>query len=317
VPLSNGRHPATLVNLFGVSLLPNASFESREHRSLFAEQLGARRTASKFMYSGSGVDLHQRLAREHPEDYEHGRAAQEFSSLVGATTGHLPRQVCDIGTSNGVHTEQFLALYRQAQPEVRMLGLDFSAKMIEIARDRLTTTQTPCSLATWDMEQCASDEIVSWRTNGQMLVCVLGNTLGNVEDPRQVLEHVAHSAEPGDLLLISLYLHNGDDGSATVEYYRWGAIQDLIVEPLRSAGLSELDMRLHLAWVSNAVIGEAELLTPKMVLGVKLAKGERIRCFISRRHDVASVYSLLRSSGWRPMHHDVAGTRGIFLATLR
>ncbi|MFC1439729.1 L-histidine N(alpha)-methyltransferase [Streptacidiphilus sp. N1-10] len=264
----------------------------------------------RFLYAGPAVDRHLEFAESYSEDYQDGRSEQELSTLL-EVLGHdgVPQQLCDIGPSNGVHSAQFVTgLSCLGLSCRRYLGLDFSSRMLDAARIRLAPDLPEDSrFAQWDFEAAPTGAISSWRRpDGAVMLCLLGGTLGNTEDPARTLRHLRASCSPGDALVLGVFAPP-PPGEDVVGPYATAVMRDTMTIPLRAAGLLDQQLELRVELIDNAVIGTARIRSD-LSLGsdsdtgaVHFAAGDEIRCFLSRRFTPLDVQGLLRAAGWRPL----------------
>ncbi|MFG1602657.1 L-histidine N(alpha)-methyltransferase [Actinoplanes sp. NPDC049265] len=244
-----------------------------------------------------------RFAEDFPEEYEDGRADIEVEAVTKMIDGGFDaRQLCDIGPSNGVHTAQLLErLQRRAALPVRYLGLDFSDTLMRGARRRLTDLlPTDHTFRRWDMETGATAVIKRWRSGrNPVLICLFGNTLGNVLDEAATLRNIHLSSHPGDRLAVGVYLASEHCIDAASQYYTQRAILDMATEPLRAAGLNESTVRVDVRRTGNRITFTGTLLKPFSRAGIRLDAGHCFECFTSARYEEGRVRALLDHSGWR------------------
>src|SRR5262249_53689039 len=139
-----------------------------------------------------------------------------------------------------------------------------------------------------------------WRVDEErVLTCLLGHTLGNVEDPAQALKNLAAGLRDGDVLLASVLLRQPTARmESAMTAYRTEAFRCAALEPLLAAGLSPADLDLTLRYVDSAVVGEVTLLRDTHIGGKDLPGGHHFRCFLSRRFDCNEVIRLIEQAGW-------------------
>lgn len=272
----------------------------------------------RYMYAGSGADRHTMFAEQYTDEYQDGRLDTEIAALTGSLSpSGMPDQVCDIGPSNGVHTAQFLHWFADIHPgQPRYLGLDFSRRLLDTARTRTCSyTTIERSFAWWDMETAATPAVTAWRSPGPVLLCLLGNTLGNVESPVQVLRNIFLSACPNDILMIGLF-GPPKRGRDDADDYGSPAIRDMILEPLRATGIPVQRLALRLETVDASVVGTVRLDEPIQLAGKRLPARHEVRCFLSRRYHPADARRLLQRTGWLPLgtHADPGHGHFVLLA---
>jgi L-histidine Nalpha-methyltransferase len=287
-------------------------FENSVQRAYFVHCLRNRCIPTKFMFAGSAAHLQLRYAIDYPTEYIDGRSDHEIqtlSCLLG--DDGLPDEVCDIGTSNGVHTAQFINKYNKIGTGCRRyLGIDFSQRLIDGAKKRLEgVLPTDHSFLRWDIETSPPPAIPAWRTTERMLLCLFGNTLGNVDHQLQCLKNLFQIARPGDILAVGVYMMPDSD-EELLEHYSSSAVLNVALEPLRAAGIADSSFEICVRCINSAVVIYARMRETVSVLGVVIRKGEMIKCFISRRYRNAEIISLLLASGWSPIGPTVGPERG-------
>ncbi|MFC5751257.1 L-histidine N(alpha)-methyltransferase [Actinomadura rugatobispora] len=268
----------------------------------FIAHLRERRIPAKYLYAGSAAALHARFAIEYSEEYVDGRVDHEIATLLAAQgAAGPPRQICDIGPSNGAHTLQFLRRYGEMGGQVtRYLGLDFSEPLLRVARRRLEyVLPAEHAFGQWDAELLPSERIESWRTDDVVLICFLGNTLGNVDDPVGVLRNLRSSVREGDRLLLGVYATPvAESAGDAMRTYTHPAVRQMIKEPLTWVGVTDELFDLSVVHEPGAIHARIRLRESIVVKGIRFEAGEEIHCFTSRRFDAGLVADLLRRSGW-------------------
>ncbi|MFF4019875.1 L-histidine N(alpha)-methyltransferase [Streptomyces sp. NPDC001843] len=275
----------------------------------------------RFLYMGSAAERHVRLAEEHPDEYLDGRSECEVDAVCAVFGGaaQAPRQMCDIGTSNGVHSAQLVAgLRRRGFALERYLGLDLSPRLLDAARARMSPHLPGDSDFTcWDIENAPTGRIASWREPGgdALLLCLLGGTLGNMEDPVQTLRHIRASCTERDVLMLGVFLPPSP-GENVVGPYATPEMRDIMLIPLRAVGLTDDQLELRVEFVDDAVTGTARLRHGTQVGDIWLAEGDEVRCFLSRRFTLDGIGRILGSSGWLTSAEriGVGGTYAVFFA---
>ncbi|WP_030238490.1 L-histidine N(alpha)-methyltransferase [Streptomyces sp. NRRL S-455] len=273
----------------------------------------------RYMYAGSGADRHIRFAEEYADEYRDGRLDDETAAAVGGLgPAGVPAQMCDIGPSNGLHTAQFLDWFAGAHAgRARYLGMDFSRRLLAAARRRTRRyASVERSFAWWDVEAAATPVVRAWRSPGPVLFCLLGNTLGNVENPAHVLRNIFGSARPDDILMLGLFGPPGQ-GEDDADDYRSPAIRDMILEPLSAVGIPVEGLVLRLTTVDDSVVGTVRLHEPVTLAGTRLPARHEVRCFLSRRYHPAGARHLLRRTGWLPLETHADPGHGHFVLLAR
>ncbi|MEU4532235.1 L-histidine N(alpha)-methyltransferase [Micromonospora ureilytica] len=288
-------------------------FECERHRRAALAAIRAGQLPLKFAYAGSAAHTHDAYART--DDYLSmlASARHEAEALLAAqtlTAGALA--VAEIGPGNGKRSSAFLSrLTSLGHPCQRYLALDFSATLLAIACHRLARFaggRMSVDSHVWDIESGASEGVERWRPGPDpVVVCLLGHTLGNLECPTVALANIRASLRPHDVLVLSVVVGRSDEPEETVlAPYRCPEFRAAALEPLRAAGLPEVDLDFVLQWHDGAVTGEAVLLRPGVLDGAEMQAGHRVRCFQSRRFNYPDVIAAVRGSGWLIRHDALA-----------
>ncbi|WP_433219085.1 L-histidine N(alpha)-methyltransferase [Dactylosporangium sp. CS-047395] len=259
----------------------------------------------KFAYAGSAAFTHDRYAETDSYAEMMASAAAESDTLLHSGLADLDlNEIAEVGPGNGRHSVAFLGqLAARGRAPRRYLAMDFSQTLLGIAERRVRDGLGPrmrLDTEVWDVEECPTGHLERWRSGGSpVVVCLLGHTLGNLEDPNQALRHLAGGLRAGDVLLASVLLRipPGSEDS-TMTAYRTDAFRSAVLEPLLAAGLDPSDLDLRIGYDDNAVVGEATLCRDARVGGTELPRGHQIRCFLSRRFTGDEVVRLFSDSGW-------------------
>jgi L-histidine N-alpha-methyltransferase len=294
---------------------PDAFFENARHHSLVLGGLVCGRLPLKFAYAGAGAHLHAAYAAS--SDYRQLMAAAHDADAVlrARLTGHLAGGLVDIGPGTGTRTSRLLTrLDELGHPCHRYLGVDFSTEMLHLSRCRLAAdgTRAACTSHVWDVEESATAQVGRWRLAAPLLACLLGNTLGNLEQPRAALDNIRRSLRPGDALLATV-LAVPSPGEDPLAGYRSAVFRRSVLAPLHAVGVRDADLVLRLE--DDSVVGEAVIPGPVQLPGLRLPAGHRIRCFRSRRFSAATVRAAFESSGWS-VHSVVPDPTGAQLAVV-
>ena len=282
---------------------PRPEFESAAHRAEFAGCLQDRYLPLKFAYTGTAAVAHSRFARSTGYRDVTGPVDAEAKALL-AETPVMSGQLAEVGPGTGVHSGELLrALADSHATPHRYLALDFSSTLLGLALDHLAKSAVrpgQLSRATWDIEAGPTQHITEWRADGEPIALgFLGNTLGNVEDPQDVLTHLALSSRSGDVLALSVTLRSQHrNENEVLAPYRNRVFRSAALESFRLAGIAPDDLLFTVSYQDGSVIGMAECVKPVYFDGIEIDRGEHIRCFLSRRFTVEQVRTLLEASGW-------------------
>ncbi|GAA2018385.1 hypothetical protein GCM10009839_13200 [Catenulispora yoronensis] len=300
----------------------NSFFESPEHRHQLAECLESGYVPLKFAYTGSAALTHDRLARSTGYQQVIGQVRNEVSVWRRAVGDvDRPLRIVEIGPGNGVHSDSFLRGLTVDRPAGRYLAVDFSRTLLDIALSQIRAgCASDLSLRgeVWDIEEGPTAAIENWRDDDEpVTLCLLGNTLGNVEDPISVLANIAFSARVGDMLLMSVTLASRpQDDSLMLAPYETEVFQAAVLEIFAMAGVPLDAIRLTLDVVDDAVVGTINVTRDVVLDDTKLVPGRPIRCFVSRRFVISDVEAILAAAGWA-IEHEVDSGGHLVVAALR
>jgi L-histidine N-alpha-methyltransferase len=284
-----------------------SAFEDPSHRVMVLSCIANGVLPLKFAYVGSGAWAHDTLAKSMAYKYVVGSARLEATVLrTVKSLRSAIRQIVEIGPGNGQHTAAFIGELTAADYICeRYLGLDFSRTLLTIAVPYIRSSRSNKSAVTvglWDVEQRATGQIEDWRVGEDpVVVCVLGQTLGNVEHPGNVLTNLRQSLRAGDLLLLGLAPRLiGASSDTYLTPYRSPAFRRAALEPLQIVGVDLRHIDFRLRYEDDAVKAYAVFKQRVRVDGVPLEQGHVVRCFLSRRFQPQDVGALLESNGWLP-----------------
>lgn len=132
-----------------------------------------------------------------------------------------------------------------------------------------------------------------------MVACLLGHTLGNVDDPRTVLRNIRDSCDSGDFLLLSVATQPPRIDGSLLRPYQSDEFREMMFEPLRILGLKVDDLTLRLGFDEDGnVFGDVQIARQITFHGVNITPGQALRCFYSRRFRPAELTRLLANAGW-------------------
>jgi L-histidine Nalpha-methyltransferase len=282
-----------------------SSFEHDEHRREFLAYLKSRSgyVPLKFAYGGSAAITHDNAARSSQYRTLTANAAFEARQLITVASDRMISHVCEIGPGNGVHTVAVLRNLAGSTIDVRQyLALDISGGMLDLTERALTSEfSLTFSRAVWDIESGPTKVIEAWRPDSApTLALLLGLTFGNVESPDDVLSSIRNSLRVGDILAIGVALRTGvQEPDASLSPYQTELFRSAVLEPFAATGipldLIDLQLEFH-SWGIEAYA------VPRTVIDIgdtRIPVGSRIRCFLSRRFEVADLDVLLAATGFR------------------
>lgn len=258
----------------------------------------------KYAYAGSAAKTHDKLARH--EDYQQGAGYPLLDTRWLHKLGLPPgsaAQIAEIGPGNGRHTAMFLqALDAGGYHCERYLGLDFSSSLRSMARHHVASqvsATVEIEMAEWDVETAPTGTIAGWRGDGPVLTCLLGQTLGNVENMPDTLANIRASLQPDDRLLLGLSARTSETRSSVyVAPYNSEIFRSAALEPLRAVGVDLDDVEFDVRYEDHEVFGVCTLRKETALDGVSFPAGWAIRCFRSRRFSEREVSDLLKDNGW-------------------
>jgi hypothetical protein len=295
-------------------------FETPEQERLFLKALQRRRIPLKFAYAGPAAAMHDRLTRT--EGYQAVSVAAQHEVAVGlrgVDSANGYPEMLEIGPGNGVHSQLILnELERLDRMPARFLALDFSATLRAMAEVRLRSyfPGLQVSMEPWDFELGRTERVDRWRGSNPVLATMVGNTLGNVDDPIATLNHVRESLQSGDVLVLGLASSGGLDDRELLIPYATDIFIAAALEPLKMVGVDTAAGRFesHFDHERRAVVGDFfsgrdEVLEVDGVT-VSLGRGERVECFLSQRFEEEDVAELAASTDWSLLSADLdsAGT---------
>jgi L-histidine N-alpha-methyltransferase len=281
---------------------PASFFENTDHRRTVVEAVVAGRVPLKFAYAGSAAFTHDRYAST--DDYAGMMASVAHDADVLRSLYPRFGAFAEVGPGNGRRTAAMLTyLASRGHPVRRYLGLDFSATLLAIAAARLRgTVGAACSVDTtvWDVECSPSPGVEHWRRgDGPVVLGLIGHTLGNLEDPVRVMQNLASTLRPDDVLLLSVLLRRPAElMSSSVNAYRSHEFRCAALEPLLAAGLRPADLEFEVDYRDDAFIGQVTLLRDVRLDDKPLPHGFQFRCFLSRRFDADEVVQMVEKAGW-------------------
>lgn len=299
--------------------LTQAWFETEAHRKSLIQHLRGRHIPSKFAFAGSAASWQISYADDYPNEYLDGRAEHEAAIIASLLKADSPRQICDIGPGNGVHTAQFVNLSKSLGISFdRYLAIDFSETLLRAVRRRLETCLPPSrTFLCWDIEQNPSNQIRSWRGQSPVLMCTFGNTLGNLASQQLALRNVFQSCQKNDILAVGVYVRRDEVRENLIESYSTPLVYNAIREPFRAIGLLDGAYEMNTKYVNGDIFITAHMREEKEIEGVHLETGEEIRCFISRRYTQGDLKSMLLETGWSILGGDLSPDRAYLVLLAR
>ncbi|GIE99676.1 L-histidine N(alpha)-methyltransferase [Paractinoplanes rishiriensis] len=278
-----------------------AYFERPGHRHAVEQGIVDGKLPLKFAYAGSAAHTHDRLARHEGYQAVTGAAANVRETFRSAGLDEVPA-IVEIGPGNGLNSMTILRRLGDAKRPPRMLlGLDFSETLLGMAEANFRRELGEVSFTghVWDVEAEPTAAVDSWRPpETPVPVLLLGNTIGNFEQPSAALGHVRRSMRMGDTLVIGATLRrDGINARSMTEPYRNATFTEAALEPLHACGVSPADVCFTVDYIDDEVVGFAVLRRGLNILGHELPPGHRVRCFVSHRFTPDHIHSIVRAAG--------------------
>jgi L-histidine N-alpha-methyltransferase len=301
-------------------------FETKEHEKELWSSLHQRSISSKFCYTGDATSLHEKLAKLNTYQEVCWTSEIEIEAIKRYfDKKNPPMQICDVGPGNGIHSSTLIKLFMDSGYKLeRYLGLDFSNNLLKIGTQQIKRNfpDIEVNSAIWDFEKGQTEDISEWRTSSSVMVCFTGQTLGNPDNPCQVLKYLNLSCFLGDFLLLGVALTHDCDPDTLIQPYNNDILKADILEPLRMAGidLDKGNIRLYFSKSDSSIIGDF-VFFDKITLEYEEEKltfesGDSICCLKSRRFDDSYVRTLLTKSGWKLVtaSYDESKTHAVYLS---
>jgi L-histidine N-alpha-methyltransferase len=275
------------------------------HRGNVMRSIAGGHVPLKFAYAGHAAFTHDLYARTVDYSAMMASAPREVEILVTAPCQTaFGGDMVEIGPGNGLHTIALLEhMSACGLTPGRYLGVDFSATLLDISSTTLRQhfgPAFPVSTAMWDVESRPAGVIDHWRSGDDpILICLVGHTLGNFEDPLQALRNIAGEARPGDILLASVLLRPASPmGDTPLDAYHTAAFRRAALAPMLTVGMNASEMDFSIEYRDGAFLGEVILPDGASLDDVNLPRGHRFRCFMSRRFESGDVIRLAERAGW-------------------
>lgn len=281
----------------------------------------------KYAYLGRGADIHDSYSQT-----EHYAASNGRSNLDGIFLERFRPQgrpsfqrIVDIGPGNGRRSANLLESLSQFEIDIRRYdGIENSTRLAEIARTELARVLADerVHFLIGDVEQANAFEDISarlgWR-NEPVLALILGNTLGNVASPENVLSRLGESLAPESLVYFTLAASSELDSETVERLYGSDLFKSGIVSGLVHAGVPPESLRITISCEQApfpCAVGTA-ILNDDVKLRVAednfvLPRGHQIRCFQSRRFDAQDIDDLMRAANLELIGRQMEQTEGVW-----
>lgn len=142
-----------------------------------------------------GLYVRYHAARdEHRPEYDaHRREVRDLCSVGFGTA------VLEVGCGTGPHLEHF---WRAAGPGGRVVAVDISAKMLDLARARLVETDVPIQHHSSPGVELVQGRLGEVLAGDRFDVVLADRLLGHLDDPVAGLRHLAALAKPGGRVVV-------------------------------------------------------------------------------------------------------------------
>jgi uncharacterized SAM-dependent methyltransferase len=289
----------------------------REHRSLMLS-ISRGVIPLKYTYSGSSARTHSKFAQT-AEYKTITRAVDVELDCLKALNISVIDHIADFGCDTGLHIRDICEPLGLSKG-VRTISLfDFSRELGEVAWRRLRPEFPDASVEfeQLDFEEAATKSLKCRPSSRPVLGLLLGNALGNVEFPAEVLRNLKSSLSSGDYLLVSWvdaeYEGRALTFEALAEPYMVPSFIPSLLEPFRIAGMRDEGVQIEIGWDDeySAVVAIAKLApatSTSFVCRYGVHCPSQVRCFLSRRFRPGQVSELLSDAGFLPVSSFVDDT---------
>ncbi len=195
--------------------------------------------------------------------------------------------------------------------------LDFSVELLE--KCELTTKKLlknlKCAFVQCDVENDVLN--LPFNCSSKKVVFFLGNTLGNVENELEVLQKIFDFMNNDDFLVIGLTLCNNSVDE--LKPYSNEVFRESVLEFLRIIGIQPYPKNYSLRYDERKkeVICEYQLERPFNYKNVYFKKGDKIRCFKSKRYSLNYCQNIFEKKNFNIIETVIDETKRhvIFLLT--
>jgi len=287
-------------------------FESTKQAEEYLAGIKAKSLALKFGYIGPAAYTHDALL--HAEGYRVMDAEiklfkAQFCSLSASLFPHTSINVLDVGSGNGVKAITVLQILKQKFRICNYLALDYSKELLKIAQSNLAAAlpNLPIIAKQHDFEARDFGEIVQClrlASDYPALFLLLGQTLGNLPNPRQSLSNIRVSMGGHDKLLLSFALLRYSQTSEILAPYLNEIFYQAVFMPLTFCGFERTDGKIEVLFNDCTNNVEAYFhLTKDATVGIwpleeiTFHKGDRLLVFVSHRFIESEILRLFKEVG--------------------
>lgn len=289
-----------------------SQFETTAHHKEFAEHLKNKKIPLKFAYSGSAVDTYNKLVSR--ASYHHAVTSklEQFEFIADLLKKDVINLI-EIGPGDGrtsinlIHT-----LLSQGIISIKQyIGIDFSKKLLQVSKNRIKKfyPKLPIKVFAKDIEDEKIEplELPTININALFLI---GNTLGNVENPKTTLNNIRKMLRSKDVFVLGVSLKQKNRNFDYLSDYMNNTFFDAVLEPLKMAGINVQRNRLHFEF-DKSIAGVIGYYNPD-----GNAKKGKIRCFISRRFTVDNLENLLKNVGFKILNNSISDDNRTCIITM-
>lgn len=206
--------------------------------------------------------------------------------------------VLDLGVNNGYHSAEVLrGLLANSRQIASYIGVEISRELILEAQQRVVETfPYDAQFYALDLESASDLSQLDIVRHGARVTLLLGGTIGNAEDPHQVLTALKNISRSGDELVLGVYCPS-NVGSRDAEFYMQPLVAANTIAPLIDCGVPA-DAIEFSAKADNLgdIVGIATI--NQDIGDLELKKGDTFRLFLSRRFTLDLASKALLSAGW-------------------
>jgi len=302
-----------------------SNFESKNHKKDFFNFLREGAVPLKYAYSGSGTFKHNKLASR--GSYHHAVTGKlgQYSYIEKRFKSERVNLI-EIGSGNGISSVNLITTLKKSGINIaKYVGIDFSKNLMNICKKRIDEffPELPPSFYQSDIEIEIKNNIkkVFSKSDKTNLVFMIGNTLGNVENPIKTLSNIESILKVGDYFVIGVSLLKDDQNYDYVKDYLNKVFYDACIEPFKMAGMWNKTDKLEIIFDKDipAILG---LYYPSKDLLIKegndkfiIKANSKIRCFMSRRFTIDGLNNLLTQAGLEVVNNKASEDSNVLVTT--
>jgi len=261
----------------------------------------------KFGYVGNAAYTHDKLA--FTDAYDRAIKLDKDDYLKTFLQQLNISTIMDVGSGNGNNSSKFIDELMQCKLNIfNYFCCDFSNSLSKLCISRLEKKYPFIKFeqVLWDIENEKSDFLLKYLSNENVLLVLLGNTIGNVIDVEDVLRNIYNSARAGDKFILEVSIKNNNiETEKILEDYNNSIFIQAATESLRMVGIdtNKGNHELYYDKKREAVVVDF-IFDDKVVLShgkeeITFYKGNVINSFISRRMKKESIKDKLNFVGWK------------------